>query len=339
MPFLSIIIPIYNVEAYLRQCIDSVLEQKLDDYELILVDDGSPDNCPQICDEYAEKYPQIQVIHQENGGSSAARNSGLRAAEGKYIVFIDSDDWWNPEVRVSNLIMEVKKNPEVDMFLFSGFDYVEGEGFFDRTDSIRNVTLSVIDAVTYYRTMLSLGNLQVHAATKILKKDFVLEHGLLFPMGITGEDNEWMIRLLRSNPRVKILTESLYIYRCGRTGSVSNTIKEKNVSDLLRIVENSIAYYRNPESNRQLEEYELCFCAYLWFCALGLCAKVKRSEQDQLWPLFEKTAAVCQYSNSKKTGLAYQTCKLFGVRNTSRILGMYIQLKSNFHLHKKKVNR
>ena len=339
MPFLSVVIPIYNVEAYLRQCIDSVLEQKLDDYELILVDDGSPDNSPQICDEYAEKYPQVKVIHQENGGLSAARNSGLRAAEGKYIVFIDSDDWWNPDVNVEALLALVKKHPETEMFVFAGLDYVEGEGFFDRSDSVRALKEHAFDARSYYKTMLEIGNLQVSAATKILSREHLIANDLFFEQGILGEDNEWMIRVLRTVNKIMILPEPLYICRCGRTGSISNTIKGKNVSDLLHIVENSIEYYQNPASNRQLQEYELCFCAYLWFCALGLCAKVKQSEQEQLWLLFEKTAAVCQYSNSKKTSLAYQTCKLFGVRNTSRILGMYIQLKSNFHLYKKKVNR
>ncbi len=83
----SIIVPIYNVEKYLRCCVDSVLAENFADYEMILVDDGSPDGCGKICDEYAGKYPHIKVIHQENGGLSDARNAGIRAAKGDYLIF------------------------------------------------------------------------------------------------------------------------------------------------------------------------------------------------------------------------------------------------------------
>ena len=92
MPKISIIVPIYNVEKYLPRCIDSILAQTFTDFELILVDDGSPDNCPQICDEYAKKDNRIKVIHKENGGVSSARNIGLDISNGKYLSFVDPDD-------------------------------------------------------------------------------------------------------------------------------------------------------------------------------------------------------------------------------------------------------
>ena len=131
-PFLSIIIPVYNVEKYLHQCVDSVLAQNLDSFEIILVDDGSPDNAGKICDEYAEKDARVKVIHKENGGLSKARNTGIDAAEGEYIIFLDSDDWWNPLVSVNAMLEKVKAEPDVDMFLFSSLDYVEGVGYFKR---------------------------------------------------------------------------------------------------------------------------------------------------------------------------------------------------------------
>ena len=96
MPEVSIIVPVYKVEPYLHRCVDSILAQTFSDFELILVDDGSPDNCPAICDEYAEKDDRIHVIHQENGGLSAARNAGMAAARGKYYLFCDSDDYVSP---------------------------------------------------------------------------------------------------------------------------------------------------------------------------------------------------------------------------------------------------
>ena len=92
MPLVSIIVPVYKVEPYLRRCVDSVLAQSFTDYELILVDDGSPDNCGMICDEYAKSDPRIRVIHQTNSGAAAARNTGIKTATGKYVAFCDSDD-------------------------------------------------------------------------------------------------------------------------------------------------------------------------------------------------------------------------------------------------------
>ena len=97
-PLLSIIVPVYDVENYLQKCIDSILAQTFTDFELILVEDGSPDNCPALCDAAAAKDARVRVIHQKNGGLSAARNAGLDAARGAWIGFVDSDDYIAPEM-------------------------------------------------------------------------------------------------------------------------------------------------------------------------------------------------------------------------------------------------
>ena len=93
MPRLSVIVPVYKVEKYIHKCVDSILNQTFTDFELILVDDGSPDNCGRICDEYAEKDSRVRVIHKKNGGVSDARNVGVVESKGDYISFVDPDDW------------------------------------------------------------------------------------------------------------------------------------------------------------------------------------------------------------------------------------------------------
>lgn len=98
MPKVSVIVPVYNAEKYLRECVDSILGQTLADLELILVDDGSTDSSPAICDRYAEQDARVQVIHKPNGRAASARNAGLRAASGEYVAFVDSDDWISPEM-------------------------------------------------------------------------------------------------------------------------------------------------------------------------------------------------------------------------------------------------
>ena len=134
MPELSIIVPIYNVEAYLPRCIDSVLAQTFTDFELILIDDGSPDRCGEIMEEYAAKDSRIVTIHQENKGVSAARNAGLRIARGTYIGFVDPDDWIEKEMYSQILQSMKEQNAEIGCCSYA---------FVDQGNKIQTMDLSV----------------------------------------------------------------------------------------------------------------------------------------------------------------------------------------------------
>ena len=114
-PSISVIVPIYNVEKYLRQCVDSILRQSYRNFELILVDDGSSDSCPLICDEYALADTRVKVIHKENGGASSARRLGMEKAIGDYVLFVDSDDWLSPEALQSSM----ERIEDADCLIFS----------------------------------------------------------------------------------------------------------------------------------------------------------------------------------------------------------------------------
>lgn len=123
---ISVIIPVYKVEQYLAQCVDSVLNQTYRDLEVILVDDGSPDRCPQMCDDYAAKDPRVRVIHQKNGGLSAARETGINAVTGEYAMFVDGDDWLDQET-VSLCVRRIVEYPEIDSVLFSYMKELNGK--------------------------------------------------------------------------------------------------------------------------------------------------------------------------------------------------------------------
>lgn len=112
MPKVSIIVPVYKTEQYIHRCVDSILSQTFSDIEVILVDDGSPDRCPEICDEYKSKDSRIQVIHQKNGGVSSARNAGLKICSGEYLLFIDSDDYISSDM-IENLYLAIAKNYDI----------------------------------------------------------------------------------------------------------------------------------------------------------------------------------------------------------------------------------
>lgn len=133
MPELSIIVPVYKVEKYLPRCIDSILAQTFGDFELILIDDGSPDGCGRICDEYAQKDKRIVVIHQKNMGVSAARNAGLDIARGRYIGFVDSDDWIEPQMY--EVMVDAIRENGADMAV-CGVRYADEDGKFTRADRL-----------------------------------------------------------------------------------------------------------------------------------------------------------------------------------------------------------
>ena len=332
----SVIIPVYKVEKYLRKCVDSVINQKLDNIEIILVDDGSPDNCPQICDDYQANYDYVKVIHKPNGGLSSARNAGIKAATGDYLIFMDSDDWWNPDVDMHAVLDMVAKKPSTEMFLFTSLDYIEGKGYFKRAEHERLKDIRTDTVEHYYEDLLKNGNLEVSAATKIISKDFLTINQLYFKESIVCEDSEWMLRVLRALQKVEIINQPIYICRMGRAGSITNTIGKKNLLDLLEIINSSVEYYKENDETNNRKRYEFCYCAYLWFCALGLSADLSRDEFIELKPLFKETSVVCKYSDSPKTLASYRIYHLFGIHFARLVLGLYLKLKHRLNINKKK---
>ena len=118
LPLISVIVPVYKVEPYLDRCVQSIVSQTYENLEIILIDDGSPDQCPAMCDSWAERDPRIRVIHKENGGVSSARNEGLKAATGTWLSFVDSDDWLHPQFFEITLMLAEKYAASVPYTLF-----------------------------------------------------------------------------------------------------------------------------------------------------------------------------------------------------------------------------
>lgn len=232
-PRVSVIIPIYNVEKYLKQCLDSVLLQSYNNLEIILVDDGSPDACPSICDEYQKIDSRITVIHKSNAGLGLARNSGLEIAKGEYIVFIDSDDWIERDY-VDKLVETAKKNNS-DMVL-SGFNrrgsnvkasksfsYVLEESNYDKEQIIEKVLLPILgakpeakDDIEY--SMCVWTNLYNRRIIENNKIRFVNEREFL------SEDLFFNINYILNCQKISIIPDILYNYR----------MNEKSLTNIFR---------------------------------------------------------------------------------------------------------
>ena len=210
---ISVIVPVYKVEPYLHQCVDSILAQTFTDFELILVDDGSPDNCGRICDEYAKQDDRVRVIHQENGGLSAARNAGIDAAKGEYITFIDSDDvvtYNYIEVLYENML-----NNNADVTVCSIHEFTD-DSEIETCFNVKNIL-----KLTGKEACLSIyrhsGYLWVSAYAKLYRK--ALFNGIYFPVGYIHEDQATIPKVLYGADNVVIIDCIAYWYRL-RQGSI-----------------------------------------------------------------------------------------------------------------------
>ena len=214
MPRLSVIVPVYKVEAYLPACIDSILSQTARDLELILIDDGSPDNCGRICDEYAARDPRVLVIHQENRGVSAARNAGLRAASGDFIGFVDPDDWIMPEMLAALLEAAREKDAQIAV---CGFTFCDEKGDPLYTQAVPEGSY---DREALLLSIYGMPN-RLHGSmcNKLFSRGLL--DGLWFDESVTiGEDWLMLYECYCRTDRAVTVPECFYYVR-GRSGSAT----------------------------------------------------------------------------------------------------------------------
>ena len=204
-PLISIIIPVYKVEKYLKRCVDSVIKQTYKNLEIILIDDGSPDNCPKICDDYSKKDKRIEVIHKKNGGVSAARNKGLKLSNGDYIVFVDSDDWLEYNF-VEEMLTNLRKN-KVD-YIVCGYNRV----YDDKKEIINgNMNKELIPSSNYLIKLLNVQNGYGFVHMKMINKK-ALQNVIFNEKLIVGEDALFNIEVCKNIENVLIYNRPLYNY-------------------------------------------------------------------------------------------------------------------------------
>lgn len=228
MSMISIIIPVYNVEFYLRDCLNSIINQTYKNFEVILINDGSSDNSGSICDEYAEKDERIQVFHKENGGVSSARNLGLLKAKGEWICFIDSDDWIEPNTLLSIISRE---EDEIDFVQF-GFQQIDSSGKILMKSNIP-VHKIVMDKNTYLNTNI------YHSAIcgYLIKTSIIRKHRINFPETIKyGEDQAFILKALMCSHKIHIINEHLYNYRYREGSAMNSTISFSRAEDHLKVI-------------------------------------------------------------------------------------------------------
>jgi glycosyltransferase involved in cell wall biosynthesis len=260
MPVISIIIPIYNVEAYLHQCLDSVLAQTFAAYECILVDDGSPDNCPAICDEYAVKHPQVKVIHKENGGLSDARNVVIQAAIGEYIALLDSDDLFVANDTLQNLVNVIQKTKAPVIFNSNLTTFNEnGRKVYD---GIKHNFISG-EPIQFYKQLNR--KVQITGWLFVCLRSFLIENKLLFLRGILHEDTHWAPRVICAAEKIAVNHSLFYAYRTERLGSIMSAIKAKNIFDLVCILKDLQTWIKNKNYSGESRKILKWIAASKWY--------------------------------------------------------------------------
>ncbi|MBR0136230.1 MAG: glycosyltransferase, partial [Clostridia bacterium] len=204
---ISIIVPVYKVEPYLDKCVSSIVEQTYTDLEIILVDDGSPDNCPAMCDAWAKKDARIKVIHKENGGLSDARNAGMDAANGEYILFVDSDDWIASETCEIMLARMTSTNSDI-----VSCDAVRvWDGNMPQRKMMRDNEAHVLDRTEAMRALIQSTCLIMTVWNKLYKAQIIKK--IPFEKGKIHEDEIWSWQAIGAASRVATVSEALYYYR------------------------------------------------------------------------------------------------------------------------------
>lgn len=269
-PFFSIIIPVYKSETYLPVCIDSILNQDYDNFEAILVDDGSPDNSGVLCDEFAEKDPRVKVIHKENGGSVSARRAGLAASNGDYIVHVDSDDYIDQDL-LKNAAKAINEH-SADAFMFGYVKFSENE----QTEHRHGIPADVYegDSLNIFRQNLILGSnacVSVFGAlwTMIIKRELLIPCAESVPEDIyRGEDQAAVFPALLKCEKVVVSSQCAYHYRT-TPGSVMTTFRRDMIDQALKVAkhlsEQMGAEYQNRIDCYVLKELYYCLSEIVKF--------------------------------------------------------------------------
>ena len=252
---LSIIVPVYNVELWLNKCIDSLLDETYEDIEILLIDDGSTDKSGEICDKYALENKKIKVYHNENQGLSYSRNFGMKNATGKYVMFVDSDDYISDKKVVEKFINIL--NDEKSDFIYTSYCRFN-DGKDDEITEILPIDIDKSEiknksGIDILALLIEKNNYHHAAYLKICNRKFLIDNNLFFKEGIYHEDAEWSPKLFYYSKKISIYSEPYYMRRM-RENSIITTKNEKSIvkkiNDRLKVANDLIKFFNAlPEGN------------------------------------------------------------------------------------------
>ena len=318
MPHVSIVIPVYNTSRFLEECIRSVLHQDFTDWQVILIDDGSTDGSGTICDQFAANDPRIEVLHQPNQGLSVARNNGLARAQGEFVLFLDSDDFWLRQDTLTTLLDAMDRHPECG---FIGFNWVY---YFSKEKQRRwrdfgDYVPEVVSGEEALWSILRSGDTPMSACIKILRRDFLIKSELSFIPGITSEDIPWFMRLLCHAEGCLFLHDYLYGYRQEVDGSITREYSPRRFHDLVFIIEDGLQL-ADSQPSPGMREALLSFYATEYCILLSHMDVLTKKERQSIEPWMREHQYLLRNDQSPKVRLANRAWRLTGLKGLELLL-------------------
>lgn len=318
---ISIIIPVYRVEAYLGECIDSILCQEHSDFEVILVDDGSPDRCGAICDEYAAADHRVKVIHKENGGASDARNCGMTQANGEYVLFMDGDDFWADKQVLTRLVSRVRQtNPDILNYSYQKY-WAESGRRIPYCAPVAAMPVGV-DREQQYGYLTDNGLYIASPCNKMIRRELL--QAIPFRKGNRCEDIEWCARLAYHAGSMDYIPETFYIYR-QREGSTRYTIQDKNCEDLASTIQICMELIQTADTAAAgLLRYYTAFQFGTFFMAQAQTGNV---QTEPIRSLAEHVHILSYHGGNRKLMLLDLGRKLLGYQLLCRLIRKLYRLR------------
>lgn len=313
----SVIVPCYNVEQYLDECVESILNQEYKDFELLLIDDGSTDGTSRLCDVWGSKNEKVRVFHKPNGGLSEARNYGIDRSKGDYLIFIDSDDF----IRAGSFsAIESRMENEPEIIITRLVEYYDASNVNERDSSMADDIApypSMEDAVKW--EVCKTYNLWP-AQKLILSRKFVNNNKLRFKKGFLHEDIDWTAHILLVGNNYAVCTFPWYYHRMKRSGSITNTIKAKSITDVIimtkeltLLCENSGHPYREQLEDRIVETL---------FISINRYGNLKTEDKQIVVEYLKKNEFLLMKAKKVKHRIFAISCKVIGVKKSLDILAI-----------------
>lgn len=320
----SFVVTVYKVESFLDKCVQSLVSQSYNNFEILLVDDGSPDGCPQLCESWAARDCRIKVFHKVNGGSSDARNYGLERASGDYLIFVDGDDFWRSGDDLRELVRIAESNQSVD---FVGFNccyyYSKGERYIPwvKYDGRLGVPSGKNETVV---ALVKSGTFPMSACSKMFKRNFLLSNSLFFVNEECAEDIPWFINVLDKCDKCIFVNKYIYAYRQNVSGSITHSPNRKKFRCLFDIFKRELSEIGSRSFCASAKEAVASFLAYE-YCILLTYPGLSSAERNELY----QYGHVLRNTVNPKVAMASWVYKLFGIRATEYVLRMYQRMRKS----------
>lgn len=329
---LSIIIPVYNVEQYLQNCVQSVNTQTYRDLQVILVNDGSTDSSGVLCDQLVQQDSRIQVVHKVNGGLSDARNAGLKVATGDYVAFLDSDDLYLLNDGIAQL-MAVAQAEQPDVLLFQAVDIYPHRQSARKAYDVKYMATHSGTEVFAQLVRTQLFNMS--ACFQLIRRELLEQHQIYFEKGLLSEDVDWSLRLWMHVGKVRAINLPLYGYQ-HREGSISTTYTIRNLRSYEHIFAKFVRLYNERVVDAITELYwqtVMGYLAQMYTSCLYAYGQIARKDRSEAYAILKRYATLLEHSISIKSYRVIKYKRVIGLRMTVWLFAVY----GNIRRYKRRV--